>query len=73
MGGGKTDHEKLENARILYENSDKTAPEACEIASVGRRKFFSQSQKNEMVLAKLKTSLALCLKDIPLMISISIC
>jgi predicted site-specific integrase-resolvase len=37
----KTDPEKLENARILYENSDKTAAEVCEIAGVGRRKFFS--------------------------------
>jgi hypothetical protein len=31
----------LENARILYENSDKTAAEVCEIVGVGRRKFFS--------------------------------
>lgn len=40
-GRPKTDPEKLENARILYENSDKTAAEVCEIAGVGRRKFFS--------------------------------
>jgi DNA invertase Pin-like site-specific DNA recombinase len=40
-GRPKTDPEKLENARILYENSDKTAAEVCAIAGVGRRKFFS--------------------------------
>ena len=40
-GRPKTDPEKLENARILYENSDKTAAQVCEIAGVGRRKFFS--------------------------------
>jgi DNA invertase Pin-like site-specific DNA recombinase len=40
-GRPKTDPEKLENARILYENSDKTAAEVCEIVGVGRRKFFS--------------------------------
>ncbi|WP_152555591.1 recombinase family protein [Methylomarinum vadi] len=40
-GRPKTDPEKLENARILYENSDKTAAEVCEITGVGRRKFFS--------------------------------
>jgi len=36
-----------ENARILYENSEKSAAEACAIAGVGRRTFFSD-------LAKLK-------------------
>jgi len=40
-GRPKTDPVKLENARILYENSGKTAAEVCEIAGVGRRKFFS--------------------------------
>jgi DNA invertase Pin-like site-specific DNA recombinase len=39
-GRPKTNPEKLENARILYENSDKTAAEVCEIAGVDRRKFF---------------------------------
>jgi hypothetical protein len=42
-----TDVAKLENARILYENSEKFAAEACAIAGVGRRAFFSY-------LAKLK-------------------
>ena len=46
-GRPKTDPKKLENARILYENSDKTAAEVCEIAGVGRRKFFSYiAEKN---------------------------
>ena len=40
-GRPKTDPAKLENARILYENSDKTAAEVCEIAGVGRRRFFA--------------------------------
>jgi DNA invertase Pin-like site-specific DNA recombinase len=40
-GRPKTDPAKLENARILYENSGKTAADVCEIAGVGRRKFFS--------------------------------
>ena len=46
-GRPRTDATKLENARILYENSGKTAAEACAIAGVGRRTFFSY-------LAKLK-------------------
>jgi len=33
--------EALENARILYEHSEKTAAEACEIAGVGRRTRFA--------------------------------
>jgi len=39
-GRPRTDPAKLENARILYENSEKTAAEVCEIAGVGRRTFF---------------------------------
>ena len=46
-GRPRTDVAKLENARILYENSEKSAAEACAIAGVGRRTFFSY-------LAKLK-------------------
>ena len=37
----ETDAAKLGNARILYENSGKTAAEACAVAGVGRRTFFS--------------------------------
>ncbi|PHM41058.1 recombinase family protein [Xenorhabdus szentirmaii] len=41
-GGRPRPHiEKCENARILYENSDKTAAEVCERTGVGRRTFFS--------------------------------
>ena len=40
-GRPRTDIAKLENARILYENSGKTAAEVCEIAGIGRRVFFS--------------------------------
>ncbi len=48
-GRPKTDAAKLENARILYENSDKTAAEVCEIAGVGRRTFLAHiaARRNE--------------------------
>lgn len=44
-GRPRTDAAKLENARILYENSGKTADEACVVAGVGRRTFFSYLAK----------------------------
>jgi DNA invertase Pin-like site-specific DNA recombinase len=40
-GRPRTDAARLENARILYEHSEKTAAEACAIAGVGRRTFFA--------------------------------
>ncbi len=40
-GRPRTDAKKLDNARILYENSGKTAAEACTAAGVGRRTFFA--------------------------------
>jgi DNA invertase Pin-like site-specific DNA recombinase len=40
-GRPRTDAARLENARILYENSGKTAAEVCEMVGVGRRTFFS--------------------------------
>ena len=40
-GRPRTDTAKLENARILYENSGKTAAEVCQVAGVGRRIFFA--------------------------------
>lgn len=40
-GRPRTDAARLENARILYENSTKTAAEVCAIVGVGRRTFFS--------------------------------
>jgi DNA invertase Pin-like site-specific DNA recombinase len=40
-GRPRTDVAKLENARILYQNSGKTAAEVCRITGVGRRVFFA--------------------------------
>ena len=40
-GRPRTDQTKLENARILYDNSEKTAAEVCGLAGVGRRVFFA--------------------------------
>ena len=40
-GRPRTDPEKLEQARILYENSDKTAKEVCKIFGFARRTFFN--------------------------------
>jgi DNA invertase Pin-like site-specific DNA recombinase len=44
-GRPRTDVTKLENARILYENSGKSAAEVCEIAGVGRRVLFAYMAK----------------------------
>lgn len=46
-GRPRTDAKKLENARILYENSGKTAAEACAVAGVGRRTFFAYLAKRK--------------------------
>jgi DNA invertase Pin-like site-specific DNA recombinase len=43
----RTDAAKLENARILYENSGKAAAEACAVAGVGRRTLFSYLAKRK--------------------------
>jgi DNA invertase Pin-like site-specific DNA recombinase len=40
-GRPRTAIAKLENARILYEHSDKTAAEVCKVAGIGRRIFFA--------------------------------
>ncbi len=40
-GRPRTDPAKLETARVLYENTTKTAAEVCAIAGVGRRTFFA--------------------------------
>jgi DNA invertase Pin-like site-specific DNA recombinase len=40
-GRPRTDSNKLEEARILYENSNKTAAEVCRSLGVGRRTLFS--------------------------------
>lgn len=40
-GPPRTDVVKLENAKVLYENSGKTADEVCKVVGVGRRIFFT--------------------------------
>ena len=40
-GRPRTDTNKLENARVLYQNSNKTAAEVCLAFGIGRRTFFS--------------------------------
>lgn len=40
-GRPRTDVSKLEAAKVLYENSEKTAAEVCKLAGVGRRTFFA--------------------------------
>lgn len=48
-GRPRTDPKKLEQARILYENSDQTASEVCLAVGIGRRTLFSyiaQMRKN---------------------------
>jgi DNA invertase Pin-like site-specific DNA recombinase len=47
-GRPRTDVAKLENVRILYQNSGKTAAEVCRVAGVGRRVFFAYlAQKHD--------------------------
>jgi DNA invertase Pin-like site-specific DNA recombinase len=47
-GRPRTDPKKLEQARILYDNSNQTAAEVCQAVGVGRRTFFSYlSQKRK--------------------------
>lgn len=40
-GRPRTDAAKLEMARVLYENTAKTAADVCAIAGVGQRTFFA--------------------------------
>jgi DNA invertase Pin-like site-specific DNA recombinase len=44
-GRPRIDPDKLEQARILYENSEKTASEICETFGFSRRAFFNHLQK----------------------------
>lgn len=55
--GGRplTDPAKLENPRILNENSDKSAAEVCEIAETGRRTFFVYIAEKRKESAELKS------------------
>jgi len=47
-GRPRTDVSKLENARVLYQNSEKSATEVCQAFGIGRRTLFSH-------LAELRT------------------
>ena len=50
-GRPRIDPKKLEQARILYKNSDQTAAEVCQAMVVGRRAFFSYlAQKRKETL-----------------------
>src|SRR5207253_6911088 len=50
-GRPRTDPDKLEQARILYLHSDKTAAEVCRTVGIGRRTLFSYlTQVNRRVL-----------------------
>jgi DNA invertase Pin-like site-specific DNA recombinase len=44
-GRPRTDVVRLKNAKVLYENSDKTAHEVCKAVGVGRRSFFAYLAK----------------------------
>lgn len=40
-GRPRTDVTMLESARVLYEKTEKTASEVCDIFGIGRRTFFA--------------------------------
>ncbi len=44
-GRPRTDIDKLEKARVLYQNSDTSAANACSTFGIGRRTFFSYIAK----------------------------
>ncbi len=49
-GRPRTDPKKLEQARILYENSNQTAAEVCKTVGIGKRTFFSYlAQKRQQI------------------------
>lgn len=45
IGRPRTDSDKLEQARILYQNSDKSSTEICKIFGFSRRTLFTYMQK----------------------------
>lgn len=47
-GRPKTDPDKLEQARILYQNSEKSAREVCELFGFSRRTLFSYMKEHKM-------------------------
>ena len=40
-GRPKIDQNKLEQARLMYEKSDRTSNDVCKLTGVGRRTFFA--------------------------------
>jgi DNA invertase Pin-like site-specific DNA recombinase len=52
-GRPRTDAVKLENSKVLYENSGKSAVEVCKVIGVGRRIFFTYlAQQREIAHAQ---------------------
>jgi DNA invertase Pin-like site-specific DNA recombinase len=52
-GRPRTDAAKLEDAKVLYENSGKSANEVCKVVGIGRRIFFTYlAQQRETTLAR---------------------
>ncbi|UBX30993.1 recombinase family protein (plasmid) [Arsenophonus apicola] len=47
-GRPKTDPDKLEQARILYQNSEKSVREVCELFGFSRRTLFSYMKEHKM-------------------------
>lgn len=48
-GRPRTDVTKLENARVLYQNSNKSSSEVCATFGIGRRTFFSYLQTKKTI------------------------
>lgn len=63
-GRPRTDPDKLEEARILYLNSNRTAAEVCQTVGVGRRTLFSYlaQMKSQELLVRGKRDTG-CLYD----------
>jgi DNA invertase Pin-like site-specific DNA recombinase len=52
-GRPRTDPEKLEQARITYENSDRTADQVCQPLGIGKRTlFYYMAQKKKEIAQK---------------------
>lgn len=51
-GRPRTDPKKLQQATILYKNSNQTAAEVCQAVGVGRRTFFRYLSKKRLESAE---------------------
>jgi DNA invertase Pin-like site-specific DNA recombinase len=59
-GRPRTDVVKLRDAKVLYDNSGKTADEVCKVVGVGRRIFFAYlAQQRDQASVALTTKLDL--------------